>query len=229
METAKFEKTSELYSEQYFRTNFVYDPRRSGVWKEVCNFFQSRFIPPKAKVLDLGAGYCDFINNIEAQEKHAVDRFNGLGQYAAKDVHTHIQSCTDLSIFEDNCLDAVFASNLLEHLETPELYATLTEVHRVLKIGGKFLCLQPNFRYCYREYFNDFTHIQIFTDRSLAEVLESFDFSIYRKYAKFLPVNMKSKLRFPIPFLHLVLRTYLRSPIKPLAGQMLIVGQKEKR
>lgn len=227
MDSAKFRKTTEMYTEQYFRTNFVYDPRRSGIWKEVCNFFQPRFIPPDAKILDLGAGYCDFINNIEAKEKHAVDKFKDLGRYAARDVQIHIQPCTDLSIFEDNYLDVVFASNLFEHLERSEFYAALTEVHRVLKIGGKLICLQPNFRYCYREYFDDFTHVQIFTDRSLSEVLESFDFSIYRKFARFLPVNMKSKLRFPIPFVHLILRTYLRSPIKPLAGQMLIVAQKE--
>jgi len=227
MESTKIRSNAQLYTEKYFRKNFVYDPRRSGVWKEVCDFLQTRFVPPDASVLDLGAGYCDFINNIQAKEKHAVDIFKDLSEYAHREVHIHNQSCTDLSIFEDNSMDVVFASNLFEHLERPEFYSALAEVHRVLKIGGKLLCLQPNFRYCYREYHDDFTHVQIFTDRSLSEVLESFDFSIYSKFPRFLPVNMKSRLRFPIPFLHLILRTYLRSPIKPLAGQMLIVAQKE--
>lgn len=216
-----------MYTEQYFKTNFTYDPRRRGVWREVCRFLQTRFIPSRARVLDLGAGYCDFINNIEAEEKHAVDLFNDLGRYADQDVQVHNQSCVELTNFETRSFDVVFASNLFEHLERSEFYATVTEVHRILKNGGKLLCLQPNFRYCYRVYFDDFTHVQIFTDRSLCEVLESFGFSIQRNFARFLPVNMKSKLRFPIPFLHLILRTYLRSPVKPLAGQMLIVAQKQ--
>lgn len=226
METATAQTSSEMYTDKYFRKNFVYDARRDGVWKQVCDFLQPRFIPPNASVLDLGAGYCNFINNINAKEKHAVDIFQDLKKYAHPDVHIHNQSCTDLSNFSDGLFDVVFASNLFEHLERSEFYSTLTQVHRVLKTGGKLLCLQPNFRYCYREYFDDFTHVQIFTDRSLSEVLESFDFSIYRQYARFLPVNMKSRLRFPIPFLHSIIRLYLRSPFKPKAGQMLIVAQK---
>lgn len=227
MNTARISTNSEMYTEKYFRKNFIYDNRRDGVWKHVCEYLQPRFIPADAAVLDLGAGYCNFINNIKAKEKHAVDIFKDLKKYAHPDVQTHNRSCTDLSLFSDGTFDIVFASNLFEHLERPEFYSALAEVQRVLKTGGKLMCLQPNFRYCYREYFDDFTHVQIFTDRSLGEVLESFDFSIYRRYPRFLPVNMKSRLRFPIPFLHSILKLYLRSPVKPMGGQMLIVARKE--
>ena len=38
---------------------------------------------------------------------------------------------------------------------------------------------------------------------------------------------MKSTLRLRIPFLEAVVWAYLRSPVKPLAGQMLVVASNE--
>ena len=225
MNRMRVKSAQELYAAAYFKSSFTNHPRRTDVWKEVCRYLQ-RFIPRHAVVMDLGAGYCDFINHIAAAEKHAVDIFERLKDYARKEVHIHIQSCTDLSNFSAGHFDVVFASNLLEHLERQDLYRAVSEIHRVLKGGGKLICLQPNFRHCYRSYFDDFTHIQIFTERSLSELLQTFGFKIFRSFPRFLPVNMKSKLKLNIPFLRQVVRIYLISPIKPLAGQMLVVAEK---
>jgi hypothetical protein len=50
--------------------------------------------------------------------------------------------------------------------------------------------------------------------------LEANGFQIEQVQAKFLPLTVKSKL----PTSSLLIRLYLRLPIKPLAGQMLIVA-----
>jgi len=95
-------------------------------------------------------------------------------------------------------------------------------VHRSLKPGGIFLCLQPNFRLAWKRYFDDFTHRTIFTDVSLADLGRSRGFVVAGVNARFLPLTMKSsasRLTFLVPL-------YLRSPIKPLAGQMLIAFRK---
>jgi hypothetical protein len=89
--------------------------------------------------------------------------------------------------------------------------------------------MQPNFKYCSTTYFDDYTHIQIFTDASLLDFLEAYGFKVIGNYPKFMPVNMKSTLRLNLPMLPLLVRSYLHSPFKPFAGQMLMVSQNLKR
>jgi ubiquinone/menaquinone biosynthesis C-methylase UbiE len=141
---------------------------------------------------------------------------------AAPDVETHVGSCTQLAFAGDSSLDIVFASNLFEHLPLTDLELTLREVWRVLKPGGKLLVIQPNFRYCYRDYFDDYTHVMIYTDRSLADVIAAAGLEPVRVLPRFMPFSMKSRLPAAPPLVWL----YLRSPVKPFAGQMLIVARK---
>jgi ubiquinone/menaquinone biosynthesis C-methylase UbiE len=220
------ENDKEIWS-RYYQTSFTYDARRDTVWKEVCNYLQKKYIPTDSRVLDAGAGYCNFINNIQGAERHAIDILDDLPQYADPGVVPHIHSASDLSIFDDGRFDVVFASNLLEHLTRIETTEAIRGFRRILAEGGKLVLLQPNFRYCFREYFDDYTHLQIFTDRSLAELLAGHDFRIIDNQARFLPVNMKTTLRYTPRRLDLLVRAYLHSPVKPRAGQMLIVAAKE--
>jgi len=215
------------FHEEYFRTRFVYDPRRDGIWREVVSYIQKLYIDEGDTVLDLGAGYCDFINHVVAKERHAVDIFSKLEKYAREGVVPHIQNCTDLSVFEDDKFDVVFASNLFEHLMHEELLETLDEIRRVLRPKGRLILLQPNFKYCYKTDFDDYTHLQIFTHMGMYDLLEMAGLRVEKMHARFLPVNMKSTLRLNIPFLPLVVRAYLHSPIKPRAGQMLAVATNE--
>lgn len=222
------ETIGELY-DAYFKTRFGFDPRRDQVWKEVVRWIQQRYIRPDAAVLDMGAGYCNFINHVEARERHAVDLFTEMGTYAAPGVITHLASATDLSIFPEDSFDVVFASNLVEHLSRPECILVLGEVRRVLKRGGRLILMQPNFKYCASTYFDDYTHIQIFTDASLFDFLEAYGYRVIRSLPRFMPVNMKSTLRLRLPFLPYLVRLYLALPVKPLGGQMLMVTENQKK
>jgi SAM-dependent methyltransferase len=213
------------FQQRYFDTRFQYDPKRLQVWKEVTRYIQMKYVPPNSKVLDLGAGYCDFINHISAKEKHALDVFERMPEYAHPDVVTHIQSCTDMSFIPNGHLDVIFASNLFEHLMHRELLDTIDEIRRVLRPDGRLILLQPNFKYCYRTYFDDYTHLQIFTHMGMYDLLEMAGLEVEAMHAKFLPVNMKSTLRLNLPLLPLIVRAYMYSPIKPLAGQMLVVAR----
>jgi len=219
-------KGNDIFKDRYFQFNFVYDSTRDQVWKEVCRYLQKKYISTNSRILDLGAGYCNFINNIHGSEKYAVDLFSRLTEFSNHDVVAHIHSCTNLNFLDDNFFDIVFATNLFEHLSREDLSKTLDEVRRILKVGGKLISLQPNFRYCYKGYFDDYTHLQIFTHRSLSELIESYGFTISDIKDRFLPISMKTKLKFNLPLLLLIVRLYLHLPIKPLAAQMLIIAEK---
>jgi len=205
----------------YHETRFSHDRKRDIAWKTICKYLQ-RFIGTNETILDLGAGYCDFINNIQGGSKHALDIFPEIKKYASTDVIPYPQSCADLSNFQKESIDVVFASNLLEHLTREDADATLKEIFRVLRAGGRVITIQPNFTYCYRHYFDDYTHIQIYTHAGLSDLLQSHGFSLTYVKGRFLPFSVKT--RFPV--LPIIIHAYMRSPIKPFAGQMLHVAQK---
>ncbi|RIK91693.1 MAG: methyltransferase type 11 [Proteobacteria bacterium] len=205
----------------YFRSRFVPEAGRAATWRVVCRYLE-RFVPADARLLDLGAGYCSFVNHVRAAERHALDAYPGFVAFADAGVRTHVGSCTDLSAFAPRSLDVVFASNLLEHLGGEELEATLREVVRVLAPGGRFVLVQPNFRYCVREYFDDYTHRTVFTHVSLADLLRAHGFEIERVEPRFLPLSFKSRL----PTWPWLVRLYLALPWRPKAGQMLVVGRR---
>ncbi len=208
----------------YYATRYTFNPARAVVWKEIVRFLHP-FIPASATVLDLGAGYCDFINNVTAKEKIAVDFSPELSMYAAKDVRQVSANATSFPDVKADSVDVVHASNLLEHLDDVQLALTMGEVRRVLHAKGKLILLQPNYALSVKTYFDDPTHKKIFTDVSLAAFLESAGFKIVLKKARFLPFSMNSRPSF-IPVQPWIVRLYLALPWKPFAGQMLFIAEK---
>lgn len=209
------------YVSNYFETRLAHNANRTKIWRHLCGYLQ-RWIRTDAEVLELGAGWCDFSNNVTAKRVVAMDLDSTVDRAAAEHVEPVIGDCTDLGKFEDGSFDVVFASNLLEHLEREASNRLLAEAKRVLRPGGRLILMQPNFRLNPGRYFDDFTHVSIFTDQSLQDYLVAEGWKIDAVKAKFMPLTLKSKggnLTFVVPW-------YLRSPIKPLAGQMLVVASR---
>jgi SAM-dependent methyltransferase len=204
----------------YFESRFSTDPSRDALWRVLCAHLERDF-PGHEAVLELGGAYCNFINNVNAGRKHVVDLFPDLPQFANPDVIAHVQSCTNLDSLPAAFFDVVFASNLLEHLTREETKETLKAVLRVLKPGGRLLLIQPNFRLSFRRYFDDYTHIQIFTDTSLQDLLNSSGFACEKVLGRFLPFSLKTTG----PKWPWLLRFYLLLPVRPFAGQMYIVAR----
>ena len=60
-------------------------------------------------------------------------------------------------------MDFLFASNVFEHVPKPELTEILAHLKKKLSPRGNLCLVQPNYRYCYKEYFDDYTHVSIFS------------------------------------------------------------------
>ncbi len=209
------------YRAGYFETRLAANPNRTAVWRHICDHL-ARWVPPDSDVLELGAGWCDFANLVRARSVTAVDLEDVVLTAAAPHVTALVADGTDLRLLADGSFDVVFASNLLEHLERPQTDALLAETRRVLRPGGRLILLQPNFRLNPGRYFDDYTHVAIFTDQSLTDYLTAGGWTVEHTAARFLPLTMRSRgasLAFLVPW-------YLRSPVKPLAGQMLVVARR---
>jgi len=206
-----------------YNTRYSFDSGRTKVWKAIAEYLQQFVRGDVDCVLDLGAGYCDFINNIKARERIAVDMNPAASRFCHADVKFHCASANDLSMLQADSVDVLFASNLLEHLDDLELACAVKEFSRILKQGARVILMQPNYRFAYREYFDDYTHKKIFTHISLRDFFEANGFEAIRVHPKFLPFSLKSRL----PKSYILTKLYLLSFYKPMAKQMLLVFKKD--
>ena len=60
--------------------------RKNEIWEVLCAKFFQKFIDKNSVVLDIAAGYCEFINNIEAKEKIAFDLNPDSRKFASAEV-----------------------------------------------------------------------------------------------------------------------------------------------
>jgi SAM-dependent methyltransferase len=177
-----------------------------------------------AALLEVGAGYCEFINHIRARQKVALDINPDTRRHAADDVSVILSPSTDMAGVTDGSMDVVFMSNFLEHLTREDIQGTLQECLRCLRPGGRLIILQPNIRFLYRDYWMFPDHVTPVDDRALSELLRAIGFSAVRSISRFLPFTTKSRL----PKSVLLLRIYLRMPLlhRVFGKQSLIIATK---
>ena len=199
----------DLYQEMY-RRRFSKDIEfRQKMYQVLCTEFFQKYIPEDATVLEIGAGYCELINNIRAKRKIALDLNPDIKKFAGNDVEIIVASSTDMRQIKSEEIDVVIANNFFEHLSKEAITKTVREVNRVLKMGGKFIILQPNIRFCFKDYWMFFDHITPLDDRSLSEILEINGFKVVECKPKFLPYTTKSKLPKSI----FLIKLYLKFPL----------------
>lgn len=208
--------------EQRFDAHTAY---RNSVWQVLTAAFFSKWVPRDGSVLDLGCGYGEFINNIRAGKKYAMDLNPNAPDRLGRDVQFFQQDCSKLWPLAENSLDVVFTSNFFEHLpDKATLACTLREARRCLKPGGVLIALGPNIRRVPGMYWDFWDHFLCLTELSLGEGMEMVGFEVPTKIASFLPYTMTGKLRYPL----WMVRLYLALPsVWPLLGhQFLVVGRK---
>jgi len=209
-------------SDEYFRTRFAPDARRDRVW-QVLTPYLARYVPADAAVLELGAGFCGFINRVPARRRVAVDLAEAVTQYAASGVEAVRSDALEfLTRTPPGTFDFIFASNFLEHFEWAVLAQMLPLIVRALRPRGRLALVQPNFRLAPGRYFDDYTHRTIFTDVSLTDWLQTAPLRILRCEPRFLPLTVKSRLGG----LSFLMPIYLRLPWRPFAGQMFVLAER---
>jgi len=210
-----------------YRIRFEADllPRKREIWRVICADFLQRYVRPTDTVVDIACGYGEFLNNIRAARKIAVDLNPDAKSFLEPSTEFHLCEATRLGEIVDGQADVVFTSNFLEHLpDKKTLDVFLDQVMKALKPGGRYLILGPNLRYVPGEYWDFYDHHLGLTHLSLGEALQMRGFRVEQTIDRFLPYTTQGAL----PTHPLLVKAYLKVPLawRVLGKQFFIVARK---
>ena len=208
-----------------YRIRFAQEERRrkNAIWKGICSDFLQRYIRPSDTVVDVACGYGEFLNNIHAARKIAVDLNPDAPKHLASTTEFHLTRATELATVVQDA-DVVFTSNFLEHLPNKDtLDVFLDQVKLSLKPGGKYIILGPNLRYLPGQYWDFYDHHLGLTHLSLKEALQLKGFEVETCIDRFLPFTTQGAL----PTHPALVKAYLRLPLawKFLGKQFFLVAR----
>jgi hypothetical protein len=223
-----------------YRFKDVSSQSKNLVWNSLSNFLYKKYLNRPNTVLDPAGGMCEFINTIPAKEKWTIDlNEDFVRKHANQDIKIIIGSNLTVDIPTDY-FDAIFVSNFLEHLSSQEEVAIfLNRLYSALKQRGRIAIMGPNFKYCYKDYFDFADHNVILSHLSLSEHLYGAGFNIVKIIPKFLPMSFRSSkiLRFGNrqtrnkPILKFMAKLFFCMPIawKIVGKQFLLIAEKSQK
>ena len=182
---------------------------KDAVWQVLCADFFQRYVPADATVVDLGAGFCEFINHIRAREKWAVETDARVRELAAPGVRVHSGPAHDLGWLPPGSVDVDIlcqrGANGIDEVDASFAWDE-GEGDRSLE--------------CWRR-----AHTDYFTRRgefSPAMELYCERFRVVEVRPRFLPYTTKSAL----PSWPVLVKLYLRLPLlhRLLGKQMFLVA-----
>ena len=115
---------------------------RQAVWRVLISDFFAPYARDAQAVLDLGCGYGEFINQVSAPVRYAMDLNPDAARRLDPQVRLLEEDRSSRWAMADEVLDLVFTSNFFEHLpDKASLARTLAEIRRCLKPGGRLVAV----------------------------------------------------------------------------------------
>jgi len=201
--------------------------RRLALWRTLHRGWFSKFVGAQDRVLEIAPGYCEFLNALDPrQERVGVDLNQDTASFAAPGITIHNTSAENLAdVLPAGHFDVAFTSNFFEHCHSREqILRIMRATRQILRPGGRFLILGPNFRYCAGNYFDYFDHHLPLTDQSMQEALVLAGFEIERCWPRSLPFTMRGKL----PSWPWLVALYLKLPLlwRWFGAQFFVVARR---
>lgn len=165
-----------LFKKQYFKIRnqgLLDDDKKNSITRKdlarreletfeiLCRIKEITWTRDTSTFLDLGSG--------DQFLRHAVGDMN----YIPLDIDD-VDFDSGAFPVANNSVDILFSLAVIEHINNIDHF--MSECYRVLKPGGIIYVSTPNFRYYFRDFYNDPTHVRPFTDISLPKTLEFYGF-----------------------------------------------------
>ena len=216
------------YLQQIYRHRFPKEQwqSRNEIWSTLCKHFLQKYIKPSDVVMDMGAGYCEFLRHIKCYRKIAVDKNPDTKKFATSDIEVLREDVKEIPPKFFGKIDVIFMCNFLEHLNSKEELLQVLELsYQLLKKDGVLLVLQPNINLTKERYWSFFDHKLPLNEDSVKEVLQLAKFTLKQQIKRFLPYTTKSSL----PQLPFLVWLYLKMPtfLRPFAGQSFFLANKD--
>jgi SAM-dependent methyltransferase len=174
-----------------YRHQGVRQDQRQAVWNRIAAYVYRLMGNPRV-VLDPAAGRGEFISAIPAPERWIVDVVDQVSP--ARGLNVVLGDVFSVDLPADH-FDGVFVSNFLEHLATQaEVARFLKRMRHVMQSGGRLAILGPNFKYCYRSYFDFADHTLALTHVAVDEHLHAAGFEVRSVIPRFIPFSFRSSL-----------------------------------
>ena len=211
----------------YHAAHLPEDPARAIVWKVVARASGGVGAAARARARARRRLLRLDQQRVGRAARVAVDIWPDVARYAAPGVEAVVLDVVARTSrgLGASAFDVVLASNVLEHFEPDVAASVVDDVGRAAEAGRTFRSsIQPNFRYASRQYFDDYTHRAVFTDVSLPSAAAGARVpdrsscsrgSCRTRCAAAAPDPAMAGARVPA------------SPLKPMAGQMLVVAHRE--
>ena len=226
---------SKWYPLRYSGTGFLYHARIVTQMLDGIKFRDGKF---SDKVLDVGCGI-GFVSNLYPNfDITGIDISDGMLE---KNPYKWVKASAEKIPFADNSFDFVVCRSLLHHLEDPSI--GLREMARVLKVGGKFSCWDPNagsLATLFRKLFQRterFSHLHhSFKDIELFGMIEDCGLKVESmKYIGFLGYPLCGfpdiiNFGLPIGVGKLLIKIddiISKTPLKSMAWSLLVTGVKQ--
>jgi SAM-dependent methyltransferase len=169
--------------------NYLKEMAKQGYNPDSIGSFHTKMIPYLAKTLRIGLQ--DFILDIGAAQGHCVIPLSQVGynNIAIVDIDTYnfrlFETRYKFTCYEcdvehrpipvaNETVTWVINFHLIEHLKEP--HHLLSEVHRILKPGGRLSLVTPDWRKQYKIFYRDPTHVRPYDKESIARLLMMYEF-----------------------------------------------------
>ena len=107
-----------------------------------------------------------------------INSWSEFTRYLEPGVEAMVGSAVEVGSLVKGQVDFALASNLFEHLSQGELIRLLEGLRGLLYPKGTLNVIQPNFAYGFREYFDDYTHLSIYTHVGLSDLISASGFEV---------------------------------------------------
>ena len=155
----------------------IYDPNKKPITyvypERLTKYLITRFnLNEGEKLMEPGYGRGEFLYQF-SKKKFLCFGFDNSSFHNSMKFNAEIKN-HDATIlpwpYPDNYFDIIYNKSFIEHFYYPE--NLFSQFYRILKPGGKLICLTPDWETIYETFFEDFTHRTPFTKKSLEDINE---------------------------------------------------------